>query len=87
MEDARDLDEDETKWTSEQIKSVIRCLHKKWYADDFDLTDPIHFLFIHRHLSGLFNYAGITESLYSNNPEQISPTKLESIIKSSEQRK
>jgi hypothetical protein len=82
MKEADALEIDGRELTPDQVKSIIKCIHKKWYSDDFKLADPSDFLFIHRHLGGLFNYAGITETLVENNPGETTPDEVEAGIKS-----
>ena len=53
-----------------ELKATIRCVHRLWYADWQE--DPQVALDLHRHLSVLFNYAGIEETLAENNPNEVS---------------
>lgn len=61
-----------------ELKSLIRCIHKQWYSNWLD--DPKTAIKLHNHISELFNYAGIEETLCRNNPEKISPTDFENMM-------
>lgn len=64
-------------WETEkefELKQVIRCIHRIWYADNPAWTEsPKMALELLEHMSELFNYAGITETLVENNPDKMSP--------------
>lgn len=57
--------------TPEELKNVIKCIHKLWYDDPFKSREDAYQL--HQHLGELFNYAGITETLVKNNPGKTTP--------------
>ncbi len=67
-----DRDRGDFEMTHEQLKKVIRCVHKGYYTGDF-LESRESFMMLHSHLSILFNYAGITETLCKNNPKEMRP--------------
>lgn len=56
----------------EQAKAIIRCIHSIWYKGDF-FTNKGEALNLHQHLSSLFNFAGITDTLCENNPDKVTP--------------
>lgn len=58
--------------TEEEVKATIKCIHKMWY-DGTWMSSPEGTINMHRHLAHLFNYAGITETLCENNPDEMSP--------------
>lgn len=58
--------------TDDELKEVIRCVHKLWYDEEWTKS-PAAGLRLHRHMEVLFNYAGITSTLVANNPEEVSP--------------
>lgn len=55
--------------TPEQLKQVIRCIHKIWYQTNPSfLRDHRLAMEMHKHMEALFNFADITETLVENNP-------------------
>ena len=54
-----------------EVKELIKCVHRIWYQDWLD--NKILAYELHQHLSALFNYAGITETLCENNPGRKTP--------------
>jgi hypothetical protein len=68
------------KMNDDELKKVIRCLHALYYNGTM-LQDASIFLKFHRHLQELFNYAEITDTLVSNNPDEVSPEMVDFGIK------
>lgn len=66
--------------TKEELKAVIRCLHRIYYQGDI-LHNQDDFLVFHQHLQELFNYAEITDTLVENNPDQCSPEQFEQMTR------
>lgn len=61
--------------SEDQVKSIIKCIHRIWYASDPNwLESKAMALELHQHLGELFNYAEITETLCKNNPDRICPS-------------
>lgn len=66
--------------SEQEIKEIIKCLHKLWYQENPHwLDDASLALKVHRHLEALFNYADITDTLVENNPSEVSPTQFKKI--------
>ena len=60
-----------------EVKALIKCLHGIYYQEEPNiLNSPTLYIKYHQHLSKLFDYAGITETLCKNNPEGIHPNDL-----------
>ncbi len=57
--------------TENEIKALIKCVHKLWYSEWTE--DPSLALRLHRHMEALFNYAGIEDTLVENNPDAVTP--------------
>lgn len=64
----------------EELKNTIRKLHRVYYCEDV-LKNPQRYLEFHGFLQELFNYAEITDTLTSNNPNEVSPEMVEYAIK------
>lgn len=66
--------------SEEELKALIKKLHRVYYCEDV-LENPQRYLEFHGFLQELFNYAGITDTLVSNNPNEVSPEMVEFGIK------
>ncbi len=68
------------KMTKQELKAIIRCIHRIYYEQDI-MNNPLDALEFHKHLSVLFDFAGITSSLSENNPDKMSPEAFEQLVK------
>lgn len=78
------MNEADVKISEEEVKGLIKCIHKIWYSDWLDNLESR--IKLHQHLGELFNYAGITETLCENNPEETTPEQVLEFIKSQDKK-
>lgn len=65
---------------NDEIKAVVKCIHRIWYEGN-PMENPRDLLELHKHLSVLWNEAGITSTLAVNNPDQFSTEDAERALK------